>query len=103
MAKCIALWFGDDSSGRSIEVAKSIAGTYFSRVYEFNGFHKAWTKWTKMDEQEIIHPTKFRNKYDNKVYYYNEDKTPYLNIVEWGFCNLRGGDIDGCRYRLPNL
>lgn len=103
MAKCIAMWHGNDSSGRQVEVALSIENVYFYRVYEFNGYQNAWSKWCLLDESEIVHPTKYRNVYDDKVYYYNDDHSPYFKIIEWGFWNLKGDYVEGCRYRLPNL
>ena len=101
MAKCIALWCGSDSTGRSVEVAKSADGSYFSRAYEYNGYQKSWTKWCF--EDDIKHPISYINAYDNERYFWNNDKSPYFNIVEWGFMNLRGGLVEDCRYRLPNI
>ena len=103
MAKCKALWCGNDSTGRSIEVALSVENIYFFRAYEFNGYQKSWTKWKALNDGEIKHPISYINAYDKKRYFWNEEKTPYFKIIEWGFMNLKGGIIEGCRYRLPNL
>ena len=102
MAKCKALWFGSDSTGRQIEVALSVDNVYFFRAYEFNGYQKAWTKWAALQADEVKHPISYINAYDHERYYYNEDKTPYFKIIEWGFMNLKGDYVEGCRYRLPN-
>lgn len=103
MAKCKALWFGNDSTGHPIEVALSVDNVYFFRTYKFNGYQKTWSKWLKLNDDEVKHPIYYINAYDNEHYYWNDDKTPNFNIIEWGFTNLRGGMIEDCRYRLPNL
>lgn len=79
MAKVQRLWFGNDSYGRRVEVAESVNGSFFGRVWQYNGYQMAWDKWTK-------HTPSF-----------NSD-----GCMEWGFNMLSEIKNPECRYRLPN-
>jgi hypothetical protein len=79
MAKASRFYYGNDTYGRPVETAQRASDEkWFSRSYVFNGFGKAWSKWT-----EDKAPTQFNDQ-----------------ECEWGFkklsfCNPRG-------VRLPN-
>lgn len=47
MTNAKQLYYGHDQEARSIEVAIREDDVEFSRIYEFNGFQNAWSKWLK--------------------------------------------------------
>lgn len=78
MAKAIEAFIGIDSFCRAVEVAIREDGQWFSRVYQYNGYGKAWSRWTK-----------------------DEELPRTQNGVEWGFKNLQSTSPTGIR--LPNI
>lgn len=99
MAKALELYWGTDSANRSIEVAQSVEGLWFYRVYEFNGYDKAWSRWQKMEAPS--RPKGYRNHYSGEWFAYTEEER--ADKIEWGFHVFTGTtDCSDVRYRLPN-
>lgn len=98
MSKVSKLYTGNDTFGKNIELALSENGNWYYRVYQFNGYSNAWTKWD-LYKEEIIHKKSHTNQYDGSVTEI-PDEDQHL-LVQWGFNYLRliSGEV---RYRLPN-
>lgn len=77
-------FFGCDSLGNRINVAIRKDGTLFWRTYKFNGYGMGWSKWDKINDQELDVTT------DSKG---NE-------TAKWGFEELKG--YFNKSIRLPN-
>ena len=97
MAKCIQFFSGTNSYGKTVEVAQSISGAWFSRYYDFNGYQVAATKWQALSEPN--HPLGYTNEYDGKFYAYTEQEQK--ERIVWGFNELKL--VEGyTKARLPN-
>lgn len=92
MAKATKLWFGNDSTGRSVEVAVSVDGEYYSRAYEYNGYGMSWSKWESHEPDFAIST---ENAYSGKVTHH-----PERPVMCYGFTRLTQY-IDNPRVRLP--
>lgn len=94
MAKATCAFFGSDSFGRSVEVAQSVAGVWYSREYAFNGYAMAWAKWAKLDKAPT-YMTEGENKYTGEKYTIESGK-----VLNWGFSSLTKYDQTP-KFRLP--
>lgn len=97
--KAKALFSGYDSLGVPVEVAESVSGVWFYRIYEFNGYAKAWSKWAVKAKAPTF-PEKLRNNSEFAGAPEFFDVTPG-SVIEWGFTVLRA--VSGpLRIRLPS-
>ena len=97
MAKAIAYFYGSDTYGRSIEVAQREDGAYFSRSFGWNGYAKAWSKWS-------LHVATFEGGGYSRVEMGGAENL--WNVYDsprmvWGFNTLSRAD-EVPRFRLPN-
>lgn len=94
MAKAARHFFGSDTFGRQVERAQRASdGKWFSRVFEFNGYAQAWSKWAECEEPTF--ETHGTNAYTGEKFEYDKPK------CQWGFHNME--ELDGPhRIRLPN-
>lgn len=53
MAKATAGFFGFNSRGTMVEVAKREDGAYFRREFGFNGFGNGWLKWERIESCDV--------------------------------------------------
>lgn len=95
MAKSVAYWYGTDTFGRQVEVAKREDGVFFERHQFNNGRYGMGT--TRWEEHEPTFETSTRNQYSGEVTYHPEEP-----IMSWGFQRLTRCDEAGSRLRLPN-
>ena len=94
MAKVARAYFGNDSTGRPVEVAESVNGKWFCRFYEFNGFAKAWSKWSL-----CATPPSFKLRGTN-VYSGEQFDIEKGKVLNWGFKALSLLE-NTPRWRLP--
>lgn len=91
MAKTKRVFVGTNSYAMSVEVAESETGTWFQRVYGYNGYGKQWGKWLPFTPSWSL---TYTNVYTLEVH---DREKPAL---EFGFRILSElSDIP--RYRLP--
>jgi len=95
MAKASRWFAGNDTFGRSVERAqRADDGRWFSRVYEDNGYGKAWSRWTESDEPTF--ETHGVNAYTGDRFEHDKPR------CKWGFHDMV--EIDApLRIRLPNV
>ncbi|EMC4401916.1 hypothetical protein [Cronobacter sakazakii] len=101
MSKAVRVYSGRDSYGRSVQVAERVDGKWFSRFYEWNGYHSTWSRWKP--HETPVHPSrvKFATECSNAPEYYEIPEDKRANMIEWGFNNL--SIVPGPhRLRLPN-
>ena len=86
---------GSDSYGRNVQVAQGIDGSWFYRMYVFNGYARAWSKWDQLDtEKHISWAHESTNVYSGEV-------TPLEKpVLMWGFNSLHEY-AEVPRVRLP--
>lgn len=89
----VRAWYGNDTYGRSVEVAERADGVFFARSYGYNGYGRAWGKWARTAPTFKTHTT---NRYSGEVVEY---ETPQLF---WGF-NRMEQFSDTPRFRLPKV
>ena len=93
MSKASRVFYGNDSTGRPVEVAESVDGKWFCRFFEFNGFAKAWSKWTLCDTPTF--KVRGKNVYTGEEYVIENGR-----VLNWGFISLTIFEKVP-RYRLP--
>ena len=102
MAKAAALYYGESTYGKKIEVAKDVEGQWWTRKYGWNGYGNSWSKWQKA-EKEYTHPTQIKvmvECYDAPEYAEIPEDERHLQI-EYGFKTL-GLSKEGHKHiRLP--
>ena len=94
MTKVSHGYFGNDSTGRAVEVAQSETGNWYCRFYEFNGYAKAWSKWSLCATAPSF-KLKGTNVYTGEEYDIEKGK-----VLNWGFSSLRLIEKTP-RWRLP--
>lgn len=84
-------WYGNDTYGRSVEVAEREDGKFFARSYGYNGYGRAWSKWKLATPQWETHTT---NRYTGERVEYAQPQ------LFWGFARLE--QYSGTpKFRLP--
>lgn len=92
--KAIRLFFGTDTFGKRVEVAQGVDNIWFSRVYEFNGYAVAWSRWQEYSPEWI---TTVENQYTGEVSQVEDGR-----IMAWGFQRLTECTKESMpRLRLP--
>lgn len=94
MAKAVRFFVGTLSNGVSTEAAMREDGTLFVRYYEFNGYAKAWTKWSVLNNP--VWETHGTNVYSGERVEYAKPQ------LACGFRMYNEIPAEGIRVRLPN-
>lgn len=102
MAKAIRVYSGSDSYGRRVEVAEREDKAWFSRSFDYNGYHNCWSKWLQT-ESAPVHPTRLTclTECAGAPDSIQVEPGQRETMIEWGFSILR--IVTGPnRLRLPN-
>jgi len=83
---------GNDTYGRSIELAQSESGTWFYRYYDYNGYGMGWSAWDEHEAPQF--ETHGTNKYSGERFEYEKP------VAFWGF-NKLSEYTEIPRVRLP--
>ena len=73
---------GQDTYGANIQVAVSESGKFFYRVFRYNGYAKAWSKWESVGRDIAV----YTNSYGKPA-------------IKWGWNEFIG--YQNPRIRLP--
>jgi hypothetical protein len=92
-AKATEFYFGNDTYGRRVNLARRADGQYFVR---FPGVYSVG-KWCKHNDP-VKHPEGVTNVYTGEYIVYSAETA--ASVVEWGFSRLQSADPKGLR--LPN-
>ena len=99
MSKVIKLYAGENSQGKSVELAQSENGKNYFRIREYNGYALAWSKWLEHKE-ELVYRKTIQNSYDDSIFEIPESEQH--ETIQWGFRYLHLVHSYGIKYRLPN-
>lgn len=94
-AKATEYYFGNDTFGRGVAMARREDGQYFVRFAGYGG--RGYGRWSKHNEP-VSHPTETTNVYTGEVIQFSEETSK--SLVNWGFQRLQSADPKGIRLPL---